>query len=309
MANEGDKPLNRGAVEIAIIVFAAILVAISIYVGHTLVSDGSISSVQFSDIIRNYGLLALGMVGFPLAIWRSWIAYEQTQEAIEQGRRVERQIRATEDNNLAILIEKCAVLLADEKSAKNRAGIALARHIGLSPTNAFVTESLDMLREYLERKGKEPLTSKTDVVALSYACEIARTHEVIRIESYFSGVNITNISTDVRGVRFAKCKFTDSKITGISNYYFNCRFNNCEIISMFMASGEAIFENCKISSIVCKDAGNYTFRECDFSGAHLVSKVEKENMINCYYYHNNPPAKRVIEYYGDVLSVKVESEI
>ncbi len=295
-----NKNNNRGSVEITIVVIAATLTAACIYVGHALINDGAINRVQFSDIIRNYGLLALGAVGFPLAIWRSWIAYQQTQEALEQGKRVERQIKATEENNLALLLEKSAVLLTDEKEAKRKAGISLLRHIGLAPTQSFGYEAIELLLDYIRNFEKRRVDTDAKIKAVYYADEICiRLNYEIRLDVIIYVMTVHGAPKNIYGLRYEVCGIVDSMVYA-ANSYFDCTFYHSNISEEVLVKGETRIEFCKIEKLQIE--GIVDFINCDFSACSEIIGMEGSYFTDCYYFAENPPSEKVIQLIGDHLT-------
>lgn len=297
---EGNEPQGSG-VEVTIVCFAAILVAVCIYVGVVVANQVGFGAVDISNIIRNYGLLALGTVGLPLAIWRSWVAHLQTQEAIAQGKRVERQIQAAEINNLTTLFDKAASLLSDASNEKKRAGIALLRHIGMSPVGSLGQEALDLLADYLKKGGTTPFNDQTSATALKYADHIAQALNVkLRFEIIFTSMEILYLPSNVFGVIYSNCSVNNQTI-GRAGRYENCQFMNCVIESGSNFKGDNHFLECEIKAISLNPNSRSSFSYCDFSNCSRANHVETHMLKDCYFLRGGKPTKKVFDRIGSHL--------
>jgi uncharacterized protein YjbI with pentapeptide repeats len=82
-------------------------------------------TVESSEIIRNYGLVAAALIGFPLAIWRSYIAHKQTES-------IRKQAGISADNHLAETYTKAIDQIGDDNDAIKLGGLYALEKIALS---------------------------------------------------------------------------------------------------------------------------------------------------------------------------------
>jgi hypothetical protein len=72
-------------VGLTLVIFSGVVVAGGLFGISTIVSADNTTLagvIEKSEVVRNVGLFLLGVIGLPLAIWRSWIAKQQVDEAI-----------------------------------------------------------------------------------------------------------------------------------------------------------------------------------------------------------------------------------
>ncbi|MEJ8474473.1 pentapeptide repeat-containing protein [Roseibium algae] len=100
----------------------------------------------FEDL-RNIGLVLLGLIGLPLAVWRSWLAHQQTQTGLRQA--------ATAERGLIIdRFQKGAEMLESRELSVRIAGVFILRELALSDPVETYIQVLDLLASFLREKSK-----------------------------------------------------------------------------------------------------------------------------------------------------------
>lgn len=93
--------------------------------------------------------LYIAAVTFLLTYWRGLITTRQANQQRDQLKAITDQVRLTEENNLATLLQKGAELLSDKENPSNRsAGIATLRTVASNNNNAGQA-AVDLLAEFV----------------------------------------------------------------------------------------------------------------------------------------------------------------
>ncbi|WHS33592.1 hypothetical protein QLQ09_19730 [Brucella sp. NM4] len=268
---------------------------------------------DFPDEFRDRASVAGTIVAFGGAIttfctvaWRGLIttrqadtANQQMQEAIEQGKRFERQLQATEINNVAVLFEKAASLLSDASKSKQRAAIALLRNVGLSRTAGLGREVVDLLTDYLSEEAGERESDVTAAIALKYADEIAQSIGMVtRCNVTLSDLQLDTLPNAIAGVTYKECDITNVALKTFA-YYENCLIRGCTVNLHSVFHGTNRFYECNIIAVIVDDDAE--FHDCDFSDCKVATRVTPRMMTDCYYFDDRPPIERILPQLKDGL--------
>lgn len=266
-----------------------------------------------SEIIRNGGLVVLGVIGLGFAIWRSYMAAEQTNAVIEQGKRTERQLEHTEkqlehtarqvagaeENNLAILLQKGAELLGDTtKRAHQAGGIAMLQAVITAENRKFVQEAMELIADFIDERfqnrNDRPLF-RSAIKALELGHK--RGFTAARTLDFVSEDKFNIVWTPFRGV--TGISYTGGNVLGLTDEDFkgtHLRFNNvwlhnCYVPSVWDWSFEdCIFSHCRIGRVALSKNGRARFENCDFSGCLLGGSIVADvEFRGCHYRRSSPP--------------------
>ncbi len=108
-------------------------------------SDGTFDR---SAIFRNFGLLGIALIGFPLAIWRSWTAHVQARAA-------NKQTQLSEQGLIIDRYQKGAQMLDSSELSVRIAGIYALRELAMSAPGEMYFLVLDILCTFVREKSKE----------------------------------------------------------------------------------------------------------------------------------------------------------
>ncbi|MBO6857582.1 pentapeptide repeat-containing protein [Roseibium sp.] len=108
-------------------------------------SDGTFDR---SAIFRNFGLLALALIAFPLAVWRSWTAHQQARSS-------NRQTELAEKGLIIDRYQKGAQMLESKDLSVRLAGIYALRELVWSDPNESYLLVLDLLFDFVRERSKE----------------------------------------------------------------------------------------------------------------------------------------------------------
>ncbi len=262
--------------------------------------------------------IAAGIVTFCGAIttfctvaWRGLItsrqantAIDQMAESIKQGQRVERQLQATDANNLTKMFSEAASLLADPSQAKKRAGIALLRHVGLSPAGDFAREALDLLVDYLMDGRAIHNDDTTAMTALKYADDIAKSINIVaECNAGFMKMDVDFLPENIQGIIFYDCTVKNRTINFRSEFK-DCDFHNCIVNLPEQMQGINRFFDCRIIVVNVEKGSNSYFTSCDFSGCDHALNVTPVMLELCHVFDDHPPSKVVAMQLGSHLDVR-----
>lgn len=110
--------------------------------------------------------LGLAAVTFCTVIWRGLISTRQADLQHRQLDRLTRQIVATEENNLSIMLQKGAEFLIGDKPASLAVGIATLRAVATDPNGKYAEAAMDLLADDLQERGRYTHTDPVVVAAI-----------------------------------------------------------------------------------------------------------------------------------------------
>ncbi|WP_378944395.1 hypothetical protein [Mesorhizobium sp. ANAO-SY3R2] len=298
MRDKVESRENHQAVDgigVTLIVFSAVILAFGIWAVWRIFDPVPTTTDDLRvriELVRNIGLFVLGVIGLPLAIWRSMTASRQTREAILQGYRVERQlaftdrqIAATEETNLAKLLQDGAKLLADNDAANVTAGIATLSVVARTDPDLFGNQALTLLIDFVQQKGGEGHTGaniKRAITALQTAYDLRPAQvadHLIFVEDYETSARYDDYETNWRLVRGARtCTYVGGDFAGqafkenLDGFRFrHLVFRHCDIERMAALSMEnCSFKRCRFKEIDCGSLTRSTLKDCNLSGVRIV---------------------------------------
>lgn len=292
------------AVGFTLIVFAALVMAFAIYGVVRVVDmpdDALNGMTRRSEVVRNIGLFLLGAIGLPLAIWRSWIAKQQVDEAIAQGSRTERQLQhaerqlqSTETTALLGVIEKAGGLLADDALSARRTAIHLLEAVIERDAGALSAAACEIVYHFVRENGK---LSTSDHY---FACLALLKVATRRVE----GVDFLEIVPEWP----AHIHLENGTLRDFVFCNQNTNFYGCVIEDSVFATGDVFLEECTVSdSLILKlrpSTRDTAFTQCDFSHSSLSDLGENCSFTDCYYYAENPPLQDVSAALASQFSVR-----
>lgn len=270
------------------------------------------------------GIVAFGSAAttFFTVAWRGLInarqadtANEQIREAIAQGGRVERQLRATDINNQALLLEKAAVLIADDKAEKKVAGISLLRHIGIEIDAPFKREAIQVLKDFLSRRYTNLRASHSpnvrflhddiDYMALMYLDDVVDDSTFSRvIPIRIRNGSVSKVPSRLMGVVFVDSSFVFVRVEYEKVSYRSPTFIMSTINYSGVFTGECTFEECEVVNVGIAKDGTAAFQSCNFSGCVRIAVNSGSTFVDCFYYTDALPSAEVLREYGDRLEAR-----
>lgn len=121
---------------------------------------------DLSAVVRNLGLVAIGVIGMPFAIWRAMTAYGQSQAAIDQARIANRQADLAEKGLIIDRFQKGAQMLESNELSLRLAGIYTLRELATSDPDETYLLVLDLLCDFVRERSKVRDKSSSPVPGL-----------------------------------------------------------------------------------------------------------------------------------------------
>ncbi|MEI4480952.1 MULTISPECIES: hypothetical protein [unclassified Phyllobacterium] len=314
---------NVNHTEIAIIVFAAVVTAFGCWAIYQIIMTKELGAIgNAADTISKLGLFMVGVVGLPLALWKGYLDYQQTELALQQGIRAqqqmeittnqlkltERQVAASEENSLATILERASSLISDTQSdAQKMSGVAFLHYVAQSKTQTFHFEALELLSQLIaNRDYNEPVIRS----ATQYMNEIGHTKKKrIRVSIRIEENMFTEFFEYLSGVTYINCTINNRIFTAGLNYFHNCEFSNCTINHAARILDTSNFVNCRIVRLNTVMNSVLEFSSCDFSGCMYLPSSCEIHLHGCYYDVENPPGPLVMREWGSELTGLKDFEI
>lgn len=188
---------DKAAVWIVGIIMTSV-VLMNIFYGLESYTYKSRSLSEFSEIARNFGLILLGLIGLPLAIWRSKTAHDQAKTANDQAKTAIRQsehtatqIALAQQGQLADRFQKASEMLGSDSLSVREAGIFALKELVRTDQSdiyylpvqellcAFIrAQSTSFANEHRTEEIKEPLPpAPSDIRTAIFAFSELRTPE------------------------------------------------------------------------------------------------------------------------------------
>jgi hypothetical protein len=250
---------------LVVILAAALIIVFSLSAGKSVTE-----SVQ---IAYQLGLLLAGVIGLPLAIWRSLIAHRQAATAEAQLKGLQQQISLAEAGANVDRLQKGAEMLQADGLAVRVAGIAILREIAHNKNHRYRNEAILVVSSFAR--------------FLSAECESRKSNSPEDLVNAFGALISTTIPPSIRmgkiilrsgvihdfnviGYEFAQCEFHDCHIynskfsADCGSDFYGCEFFHSKID--FDGIGLSRFDNCRFSD--CRFDGHLdgpTLEGCAFS--------------------------------------------
>lgn len=294
------------AVGLTLVVFSAIIVAGGLFGVSEIISSESQrleGLSERSEIVRNIGLFLLGIIGLPLAIWRSWIAKQQVDETIAQGIRTERQLQHADkqlrlsqaSENLGF-IEKGGSLLEADKSSSRATGVHMLEAIlKQDDDEVAITAAGNILYQFIRHHEER---GKTDYFLASNAL-LAHV-----------GTWSAKGETDARNIEMEENSEVHLQKALLREIYFvqSVYLENCTLMSSILINEHAKIINCVIEESlvlkISKESKTNKFVRCDFSGAKFVCDLDDSEFDDCYYHADQPPGEETFALIGSHLEIR-----
>lgn len=234
------------------------------------------------QILAPFALFAGASVTFCTVVWRGLISARQVNLQLEatnlQRQQIDKladQIAATEENNLATLLQKGAELLAQENPAQNAAGISTLGSVAVAPNTKFAKQALNLIADFIQQnfhESKQLNNCQAAIAELGAAESIGRASnrhlrfscEPVEFMSHSPNLNAIQ-STEILGVQSVTIDNADSLTVPIEHLHASktpYRFVNASI-----SGGEFAFELYLRNDF--HDMRN-NFRNCTFDSCRIV---------------------------------------
>lgn len=306
---------------------ATVLLAIGVVCSWIWIIEGDLAEKQQKvAVLTPFGALAAAVITFFTVMWRGLINQRQADAQItatnlqrEQIEKLSEQLSETNENNLALLLQKGAELLAEpERDAKVAAGVAILQSVATAPSGKFAVEAMDLLTGFLlhKRKGSIDEIGDAAIQALFAASELGRySRRSLRLTDeiegkvvwprvrgpksvHYRGGRVHGRTLDAEGFGLTRTRYIGVQIIGsaveLDRRFTECTFVRCRILRILDASA------LRLCSFVDCNFTNAQIETSDFAVPDLKSKGN-------YFYPPDPPRGGRRDW-SQYLSARVERE-
>lgn len=295
---------------VAIIVVVILVPELIAWIEAPDTSDGQ---TLRSTIVRNMGIGLGGALGLFLTYVRSRALDKQANEAIEQGKRADLQIRAAANTVQGQLFRDATEMVQDRTKGKVGAGVALLISIAEDKTSEFHASATLVLSQFLSNQtlDNEPggyvhqAAACLDGIADQSGLPFNVTGMIVKQE--FSRTNFFNnlVGVTYDGVVVREAQITKQSQTTLNN----CRISRCRIEKTTKLKGNIQFyisvpEFYLPSLLDDQDNFKLEFYECDLS--RVVESLDHSSIPvtirRCYYLDDGSETIEIADHYKvDVL--------
>lgn len=249
-------------------------------------------------IIAPFGVVYVALITFCTVVWRGLISARQADTQQQQLESLAKQIAATEENNLAQLLQKGAELLADGGRAHQSAGVATLQAVIDAENTKFVREGMELIADFIDERFQS--TNENPIFRSAIAAlEIGHAKGFVARRSVdFSSASPATAwvpfcgVTEIRYIRGLIVGYDDIDIIE-KNINLKCDgviFRNGRITRLDRRFNYCTFVECSIEVIALDKNSVANFERCNFSGAVVDGSVQGEfSFRDCYFSKNNPP--------------------
>ncbi|MGX7709526.1 pentapeptide repeat-containing protein [Methylobacterium sp. Gmos1] len=242
------------------------------------------NAAESVQMIYQSALVIAGLIGLPLAIWRSWTAHKQALTSQKQLEGFQKQIALLEAGAEADRLQKSTELLESDKLAVRIAGISILRNIAINTKHTYRSEAFQILKSYAkhtsvsdrqnyesssERKKLDMIYKTPDDIAKAFEA-ILKVHD-----NYKEGLG----SIDVYGIQLDNISFGQYNTSLV-------KFVNCYIYySVVKDHSGATFEDCLFSNCVIEfDTWRHTsFDNCEFEDCRIEGTLDVSTVSTCVF--------------------------
>jgi hypothetical protein len=248
-----------------------------------------VESIQKIDIIYKLGLIGAAAVTFCTVVWRGLISARQASAQLiatdlqrQQIEKLAEQISATEENNLAALLQKGAELIGEEKRSHIAAGVATLDAVATAKNPKFAGQAMNLLADFVQDNYHDLAHAKAcDACVNSLAAASILDRSANRDLAFDGSAPSTLVRFPILGVSSVTIRGGDfygeevNRMIAIPTRY---RFRNCKIVSAHLDTRHGMhgckFLNCKIKGWHDSWDDELSFTACDFSGAVIEDSSE-----------------------------------
>lgn len=301
---EREKTWQQAAIATAIVAAIGFVVAAIL----VLQADDNRERIEIVTIAAPFGVFLGAAVTFCTVVWRGLVSVRQTEVA-------QAQLAAVDENNLALLLQKGAELLADsQKQAHIAAGIATLQAVIVAKNGKFAKEAMELVADYIKRdfshshsgplfeaaRSALHMGSQRGLVAqrtIAFRTEESATEwkilRGVKTVLYKGGILSANREADksLSGDSFI---FDEVSLIGFWDINISDNLLNC------------LIKRAHVNTIKYTYFANETnmFIDCDFSGCMVddPSVISLQKFNRCYFYADEPPVGKGAQALTDLLT-------
>lgn len=249
-------------------------------------------------ILSPFGVLYVALITFCTIVWRGLISARQATYQQQQLEALARQIASSEENNLALLLQKGAEMLSDvEKRSHLAGGIATLQAVIAAENPKFVQEAMEVVADFIDEKfqtrNDQPLfRSAVKALTLGHSrkYKAARVLDFVAEDSdtvWYPFKGVTRISyTNGHTIKLGADELRDGRLR-----FTNTTLHYCDVpVVAEWQFASCTFRFCTIKSVALSKNGRAVFENCDFSDAHQRQSIVADvKFVNCHYRRDYPP--------------------
>lgn len=262
------------------------------------------------EVVSRVSVFLAAIVTVFTILWRGTIASRQADTQTEAIRRqtdqielARRQVTATEENNLAVMLQKGAEFLIGNKPVTIAVGIATLRAIATVPNGKYAEAAMDFLSDFLQQHGRHSHEDNLVVAAIDAlragAAHGRRSARDMVFETDYRPVE-AHFWRPVTGVR--SCRYRGGHIVLGRDAMFFLTPADFESVGIYGSGHHVDFrvltiENCQIDGVCVVAVHEIVlsanrWENCCFSGATLLRS--RRNLPDLreggnWYASTNPP--------------------
>jgi hypothetical protein len=245
------------------------------------------------QVVGAIAALGAAIVTFCTVNWRGLVATRQTEVA-------QAQLASANENNLALLLQKGAELLAgDGNRAHLAAGIATLQAVITAENPKFAREAMELVADLIDERFQNDNSAPLFRAAVdALRAGFNRGFVAGRLVDFSWGPETNGFWEPFVGVsslRYrggALCDY-DETVLPQGAPTLQCEetdFLGCKFKRVSMLFSRCNFFSCAIEIVSLPPEGEATFHRCDFSGAKVTGSVlATVKFDQCFYRRDNPP--------------------
>ncbi|TFF20797.1 hypothetical protein E3C22_18075 [Jiella endophytica] len=260
------------------------------------------------EFLWRLSIILGGLLTAITVLWRGMISVRQTETSRQQVDRMTRQIQATQENNLALMLQKGGEMLGAEEPAKVEAAIATLKAIVVDPSEKYAVEAMDLLADFVQRNGRsghEGISVRSAIAALAAGAKLSRkSGRTISFQSddekcvwtLVSGVFQCEYSGGKIGANSYRHELATYYIFEKTTFYNDFIFAEADMVIIGMRNKfiRCKFLNCHFRAIPANLLSENEFGDCNFSWCAIVGGLDEINSIDLragrnFYRDNKPP--------------------
>ncbi|TPN88357.1 hypothetical protein FJ987_19920 [Mesorhizobium sp. CU2] len=310
------------AIATAVILLTGFLAA-SIWV---IVAPDDADRLMRVQISAPFGVFGGAVVSFCTIVWRGRISKRQADAQLkatnlqrEQIDKLALQIAATEENNLADLLQRGAELIGESgKKSHVAAGIAILQSVAEAPNAKFAARAMDLLADYVQDGYEYGEPNNLVAAAMSALSQGSRLDRFANRRLTFDARALHSSRIDegwviiigAIAVRYIGGKFDHFDETALSESktrfsFSETAFEDCTIDLAKFGYSKCNFVQCEITSCSASNIKRNDFDTCDFSGSKVLNTNSFPDLRpnGNYYFSESPPIARRKFEWSRVLNV------
>ncbi|MDF1779001.1 MAG: hypothetical protein P1V13_23520 [Rhizobiaceae bacterium] len=319
--SEAAKTLSPGLIAVAVLLVAVIGIEIWTWI----FAGSNAEEIAFrSGVVRNMGLLAVGVIGLPLAIWRSYTAHKQADEAAKQGARTDKQLQLTLDqmkitteSNHVDLLERSAALLDLSDENKRQTAVSFLTTLGEDNSSTYASAARQLLVSIIEGQEcteKRPAYIVNTLNWMEFYCNRNKTTIPVKDVRFINSGVTTRFFENITGISYIGGFFQCVTINDVNGSHFeNARIKDSIIGGSVYLSKRVIIENSRIQHLpMFLDRNSQAhFFGCDFTSCSVFPTAFMENeitFVNCFFRDVEPPTNIYHDQFRTKLAALSETE-